>query len=158
MEELDTYRQELLSALEGVVIELSRTVGGLPYHAWQLPFVQGAHTPHYILAHLRELEEQVFSLQVRRILDEDSPVLTIFDDNVWVAGHYDPGKPARLILEEFTHLRKQEVNGLRVLPSEDWSRTARHPWWGVHTLQWWVELQLDYSQQHLKELAAFLAM
>ena len=158
MEELDTYRQELLSALEGVVKALSKTLASISTHAWLLSYGQDTHTPHYTLAHLRELEEQVFSLQLCRILEEDSPVLPIFDDKAWMAGHYDPGKPARLILEEFTHLRTQEVNGLRALPSEGWSRIARHPWWGVHTLQWWVGLQLDYSHQHLKELAAFLAM
>ena len=75
----------------------------------------------------------------------------------WLS-HYKPEKPAQVIFEEFSELRKQEVNGLKSLPSEGWCHTARHPWWGVHTLQWWVELQLDFSNQHLADLAAFLTI
>ncbi len=75
-----------------------------------------------------------------------------------MTNHYDPDTPVQVILEEFTGQRIQEVSWLSSLPSENWSTTARHPWWGEHTLQWWVELQLEYSHQHLIELAAFLTV
>ena len=158
MDELVAYRQGLLSALVGVVTELSKTVTVMPTNAWHLAYEPGVHTPHYTLAHLRELETQVFSSLLRRIMDEDTPLLPLFDDKVWMVSHYQSEKPAQELLEEFTNLRKKEVNWLKSLPSEGWCRTARHPWWGVHTVQWWVELQLDFSNQHLEELAAFLTM
>ena len=156
MNELTAYRQELLSALEGAVAELSKTVATIPSSDWQFPYKLGAHTPHNTLAHLLALEAQVFSTLLRRIVDEEHPLLPLFDEIAWTGNHYEPGRLPQAILEEFTHLRRQEVNWLRSLPPESWSRTARHPWWGVHTLQWWVELQLDYSQQHFAELAAYL--
>jgi hypothetical protein len=158
MEELDAYRQGLLSALESVITELTKTVAGMPTNVWQLPFGQDAHTPHYTLAHLYVLEAQVFDPLLRSIVDEDAPLLPLFDDKAWLANHYEPGKPAQAILEEFMQLSRQDLNWLQALPSDTWSRNARHPWWGVHTLQWWVELQLDCSNQHLAELTALLAM
>ena len=158
MEELDAYRHGLVSALEGVVSELSKIVAGVPSNAWQHSMGREAHTPHYLLAHLLELETQIFGFQLQRILEEDTPLLPPFDDKTWMTGPYDPGKPAEVMLEEFSHLRKQQVHWLWDLPPEVWSRTARHPCWGVHTLQWWVELQLDYSIQHLKQLAAYPGM
>lgn len=158
MEELVAYRLELLSALSGVVNEFSKIGAAIPSNAWHLPFGQAAHTPHYTLAHLREVEKQEFGFQLRRFQDEDTPLLPLFDDTAWMASHYEPGESAQVILEEFSDLRKLEVNWLRDLSPEGWSRTARHPKWGVHTLQWWVELQLDYSHQHLGELAAIPAM
>ena len=153
MEELAAYRQDLLSALEGVVNELSKTVEGTPSGAWHLPFGSGSHTPHYTLAHLRELESQVFAIQLPHLLDEDTPLLPVFDSASWMASHYKPEEPAQVIMEDFANLRQHELNWLCDVSPEGWSHTARHPWWGVHTLQWWVELQLDYSYQHLRELS-----
>jgi hypothetical protein len=158
MEELDTYRDELLFALAGVVDQLSEIVSVLPYNAWQLPFGHEMRTPHYILAHLRELEAQVFSIQLRRFLEEDTPLLLRFDDAAWMACHYKLEEPVQVILADFANLRRQELNWLRGLPAAGWSRSARHPWWGMRTLQWFVELQLEYSHQHLRRLTAFRAM
>ncbi len=156
MEEVDAYRQGLLSALEGVVNELSETVADIPSSKWHLTFGLDSHTPHYTLAHLRELEAQVFTIQLRRILDEEIPMLPVFDGEAWMERHYKPEEPVLCIVQDFTTLRKQELNWLRDLPPADWSCTARHPSWGMHTLQWWVELQLDYSYQHLSELSSLL--
>ena len=153
MEEIVAYRADLLSALEGVVNKLSKIVVSIPSKAWYQPFGQDSRTPHYTLAHLRELEDQVFVIQLRRILDEEKPMVPLFDDDAWMAKYYRVDEPALLIKEDFDNLRKQELNWLCNLPTTAWSRTARHPWWGVHTLQWWVELQLDYSDQHLRELS-----
>lgn len=158
MDALTAYRLGLLSSLAEVVDELSKIVAAIPTHTWHLPGELSSHTPHYILAHLRELEAQVFIFQLHRILDEDVPRLVLFDDERWMASHYTPEEPVPEILAGFTNLRKQELEWLRGLSSADWSRTARHPWWGVRTLQWWVEQQSEYSIQQLSELASFHAI
>jgi hypothetical protein len=158
MDELLAYRQRLLSGLEGVIPELSRIAAAMPANTWQLSSEQGAHTPHYSLTHLRELDAQVFSPLLRSIADQGTPLLPVFDDIAWMASHYASKKPAQLILEEFIYLRRQEIQWLQALPQASWSLSARHPWWGMHTLQWWVELQLDYSYQHLREIYHLLDM
>jgi hypothetical protein len=158
MEELAAYRESLLSALTGVVDQLSEIVAAIPYSAWQFPFGHKVRTPHYLMAHLRELEIQGFSVQLRRFLEEDTPRVPLFNEAAWMASHYKPEEPVQAILADFANLRLQELNWLRGLPPASWSRTARHPFWGVRTLQWFVELQLEYSYQHLGELTAFHAM
>jgi hypothetical protein len=158
MDELFAYRQGLISGLEGVITELSRIVAAMSANTWQLSSEQGAHTPHYTLTHLRVLEDQVFSPLLRSIAAQGIPLLPVFDDIAWMASHYESEKPAQVIFEEFTYLRRQEIQWLQALPQASWSLSARHLWWGVHTLQWWVELQLDYSHQHLSALAAFLTI
>lgn len=156
MEELDTYRQGLLFALEGVITDLSKTMTAMPPNSWQHPYKYGSHTSHYTMAHLCALEAQFFNPVLHRIVEEDDPLLPLFDDPSWMANHYEPDKPVQMIFVEFATLRKQEVIWLSSLPLECWRNTARHPWWGLHTLQWWVELQLEYSHQHLAELVAFV--
>jgi hypothetical protein len=156
MDELIAYRQELLSALERVVSELLIIVKDTPFKEWYRPIGHDLHTPHYTLVHLFVLEAKEFALYIRRIHDEETPLLVLFDDTAWMESHYRPKAQPRIIMQDFAHLRNQELKWLRELPPATWSRTARHPWWGVHTLQWLVELQLEYSRQHLSELSRLL--
>ena len=83
---------------------------------------------------------------------EENLILAVFDDQAWMRHHYQMNEPASTILDELVRLRRQEVTWLRTLTPAQWSRSARHPWWGVHTVQWWSELQLDITLQHLKKL------
>ena len=152
MEELAAYRADLLSALERVVDELAVAVSRLSQIDWHQPIQLGSPTPHYLLFHLRELEAHQFSAQLPRFLDGPHTALPAFDDKAWMAGHYLPAEPASDILDDLLKLRSQELIWLRNLPPDGWSRYARHPWWGEHTLQWWVELQLEYSIRHLRQL------
>jgi hypothetical protein len=154
VDELVAYRQGLISALENVVPELSKTVAAIPSKEWQIKNKTGTHTSHYSLAHLCEFEAQAFSTLLRRIESGGAPLLPLFDDHDWTESLYKPAKPVQVILEEFTCALTQEVIWLRALPQDSWSLTARHPWWGVHTFQWWVELQLAYFHKHLIDLAA----
>jgi hypothetical protein len=152
MDEIDEYRRELLSGLVDVADELSRTVAAIPAGAWHTSVDPDSLTRHYVLAHLHALESQVFAAQLHRVVEENVPLIPLFDAQAWMAGHYTSSKPAQAILDEFSQLRGREVAWLQELPVESWSRTARHPWWGLRALQWFVELQLEYSLQHVREL------
>ncbi len=149
MDELKSYRQDLLLALGNVINRLSDLTARLPSDAWQQPSRPGENTPHYILCHLDALEGQVFTSQLLRFILEDTPTLTLFDDQAWMAVHYRPDQPASEVIEDISRLRNAQVAWLEKLPPAGWGRLARHPWWGMHALQWWVELQLDESIKHL---------
>ncbi len=152
-EEIIAYREDLLSALEDVIGGLSGAIARLPDTAWHEPSIPGESTPHYVLFRLRALEDQVYARQLPRFLSEDMPRIPIFDDQAWMASHYRPDVPVTSIMAELLSLRSSELEWLHRLPPPGWSRLARHPWWGVHSLQWWVELQLEESFQHRKLLA-----
>ena len=153
MKELLTYRDDMLSALLGVVLEISAQVAVLPSTAWHQPAHLGSTTPHFLLSHLRESEHQVYACQLPRLLVEDTPTQTVFDDQAWMSSHYRPDEPASAIVEQLVKLRRHELGWLRKLAPAGWSRLARHPWWGLHTLQWYVEMQLDETRQYHHQLA-----
>lgn len=155
MEELLEYRRDILSALIDIVPQLLRLAGDMPEAAWHIAVEKNGNTPHYILSRLVQLEYQVYAVYIPRIIEENVPLLPLIDVDAWMLVHYDPSVPVQSMVDQFARHRTQEVDRLHELPIQSWSRTARHPWWGVRTLQWWVERQLDESQRHLKALAAF---
>ncbi len=131
---------------------LSETVARLPALAVHRSIHPGESTLHYILFHLRELDAQVYIRQLPRFLAEDNPTLSVFDDQAWMAAHYQMDEPAASIMADVLRLRGSEMEWLRTLTPPGWSRQARHPWWGMRTLQWWVEQQLGESIQHRNRL------
>jgi hypothetical protein len=156
MDELFAYRQELFSALEQDITLLARAEVGIPSRDWYRSKSDGQPMPHHTLTRLWVEESQVYSVNLRRILDEDMPLLEDFDVKTWIAAKYDPDVPVQLMIEDLAALRQWEIGLLCGLPPECWSRAARHPRWGVHTLQWWVEQQRDCSHQLLSRLTPLL--
>jgi hypothetical protein len=154
MEEILAYRQELLAALEDDITRLARAEAGIKSQDWHHRLNGDQPSPHYNLACLWVEESQGYSVNIQRILDEDMPLLASFDTQTWMAVHYDPDVPAHLIIEDFATLRQWEVGLLCGLAPASWSRASRHPHWGVHTLQWWVEYQRDNSHQYISRLTA----
>ena len=153
MDELAAYRQELLLAMEKVIPELYRLVDRMPSKDWHRKFGDDLHTPFYTLVHLWLVEAREYAINIRRIYTEDTPLLAAFDDQAWMDAHPRPKERPRNIVQDFATLRRQELDWLRQLPSAGWSREGRHPHWGVRTLQWWVEQQLDCSLQHISRLS-----
>jgi hypothetical protein len=158
MEELFAYRQELLSAMEEDITQLARAGAGISAKDWYRTTGIDQPTAHYALAFLWVEESQDYSVNIRRILDEEMPRLKAFDVETWMATHYNPDVPAHLIIEDFAASRQGELGMLCGLAPLSWSRAARHPRWGVHTLQWWVELQRETSHQRLTRLPPLLDM
>jgi hypothetical protein len=156
MDELITYRQELLSALEQDITVLARAKAVISSKEWYRTLSGGQPTPHYILASLWVEDSREYSVNIRRILDEEMPLLEILDTEAWMAADYDPDVPVHIIIEDFAALRQWEIGLLCGLPPAIWSRAARHPHYGVHTLQWWAELQRDSSHQYLSQLTPLL--
>jgi hypothetical protein len=157
MEELIAYRHELLSALGREVEELATLVSTLAADNGYRPSASIESAAHYALFHLRALETQEFALQLRRILEEEVPRLDSFDDAAWMASQYTVEEPIQAIIQDMVRMLSAEIEMLEGLPALSWSRFARHPRWGVHTLLWWVELQQEVTSQHLLELHRLLA-
>jgi len=158
MEELFAYRQVLLAGLQSIVEQLAHALKAIPDSAWHKPLLAHGHTPYGVLIHLRELEAHWFAVQLPRLVHESSPELPACAEQGSMDSQNQPVEQSEDILEEFSRLRNQELIRLRTLTPSDWSRIGRHPWYGVHTLQWWVEYQLDLSKQYLQELASLPRM
>lgn len=156
-QELCEYREGLFSALEAVTDALALTVGKIHPDHWHIPAQPGGYSPHYIMTRLLVLEEQMYAAMERFLLDEDIQVMEHFDEVAWLAMHYNPEKPLPALLDEFMRLSKAQAKKLSGLTPGDWNRLSRHLRWGVRTLQWWVEHQLEVSRQHVRELEAFIA-
>ncbi len=152
MEELIEYRRRLLDRYEQVAAELAQLLNQIPVEDRRKPLANSRWSPHHLAAHLRNVESQTFLPHFRRLLGKNGPGSEHSDSAVWTDENYDPNEPLQEILQVYARMRLQELEWLQSMPAEGWSRTDRHPVFGLRTLQWWVERSLAHAGEHLIEL------
>ncbi len=153
-EELHEYRRRLLERYAAQPGELRAAYAAIPPEARLRPLERGGWTPHQVLAHVRDVELQAFLPRIERLLAEEDPALSDFDEGAWMDAHYDPDESHQAILEAFTAARTRGSGLLRDLSPEGWNRVGRHPLFGRRTLQWWVEYAVSHAQDHILQLRA----
>ena len=152
MEELWEYRQKMTDRFEAVVDDLEQAVENIPPQEYFSPLEPGGWNLHQVLVHLRDAEAHAFLPRIELILSQDHPYLENFDDEAWMAAHYDPAEPVKAVLDEYRRLRRRELKLLRLMPARSWSRAGLHPVQRVRSLQWWVEYSLSHAEEHLRQI------
>jgi hypothetical protein len=152
MEELFEYRHQLLEHFSTVAGDFRRRLSALSPKELHAPWNPSGNSRHWLIAHLRATEENLFLVSIHRILSESRPALDEFDRLAWMQSNYDPQEPIAKLLNDYAKIRDQELNSLQKMPPDGWNRIGRHLTWGDRTLQWWVETSQAHSVSHLHQL------
>jgi hypothetical protein len=123
-------------------------VGELPEEWWRTRPGETDWSAHEIAAHTRDIAMQVYLLRMWRILNEDNPELALFDEDAWMAEHYDPGEPLPHILDELDQAHRDMASLLLTRSESDWARTGRHAGHGERTAVWWARQAIAHAWEH----------
>jgi hypothetical protein len=152
LDQLLDYRARLLARLERQPAEIAAVLAAIPESQWYRPLSPGGRSIHRVMTHVRDVETQAFLPRLRRILNEERPVLSPFPSHDWSDGNYRPDEPLTDILAGWSQTRAEAVDLLPPPSSPAWSRTGFHPPSGQRTLQWWAERFYRHAHDHLLEL------
>jgi hypothetical protein len=147
MEELLEYRQRMLEKVAKAGEQLEAAVSRIKDTS--LPLETDGWNTHQLVAHMRDVNLQVYLPRLHRIVEEDNPQFENFDGEAWMADHYQPGEPIQKIVAEFGESCRSSAKWLAGLPVEAWNRSGRHLLIGKHSLQWWLERTLAHISEHL---------
>ncbi|HCC78610.1 MAG: hypothetical protein A2X25_09850 [Chloroflexi bacterium GWB2_49_20] len=150
MEELLEYRQRMLNKLAEAPGLVETAVFNIKDQTQ--PLEAGGWNIHQVVAHMRDVNQHVYLLRLHRIIDEENPMFENFDGEAWMAEHYQPLEPIRNLVSEFREQCRSTADWLRSLPLEAWNLPGKHPSFGKHSLQWWVERTLAHISEHLAQL------
>jgi hypothetical protein len=153
-DQLFDYRVRLLARLENQPAEVAALLAALPESAWHRPRGPAGRSLHQLVAHVRDLETMAFLPRLRRILNEDRPVLEPFPSHDWSDGDYWPGEPMTNILAGWAQARAEMLDLLPAASQTAWNRTGFHPPSGQRTLQWWAERIHNHAREHLLDAGA----
>jgi hypothetical protein len=104
------------------------------------------------VCHLRDLEEEGYTVRIRRILREEDPELSDFDGATVAAGRSYLTQDLAAALRDFESARKSNIEMLRALPSAALDRAGRLAGKGRVTLHQLAELMLEHDTGHSAEL------
>ncbi len=107
-----------------------------------------------VLAHLLDTEA-VMTFRIRKMICEEDPNLSFFDQEKWIAGlrpyrEKDPGK----LGARFAALRAENLALLSSLDEEQMKRTGVHPESGRLTLEELAARMARHDINHLKQILA----
>lgn len=149
MKQLLEYRSKLIDRLEAVAQEF-RAACLEPPDAFIATDKLGWNT-HQLAVHTRDVDKVVYSMRIRRTVEEDHPLFKNFDADEWMDKNYNADEPLASILDELSASIESTASMLRELPPEAWSRESVHEvYGGGFTLQTWVERGLAHIQEHLE--------
>jgi hypothetical protein len=106
-----------------------------------------------IVAHLADAE-LVGAHRMRRVIAEDNPTLTAFDQDAWARNlDYAKRKPKQS-LETFRRIRAENYELLKDLPESVYTRTGTHTENGAVSLRGLLEGFAEHAESHARQLQA----
>jgi DinB superfamily len=124
----------------------------LPPSEWKRQPSPGLFSLVEHCCHLRDLEEEGYTLRLRRMLREDGPVLEDFDGGAVAARRAYPSQDLTRAVQAFTEARGRNLLVLAGLDPQALARTARFGEYGTITVTRLAELMAEHDAGHRTEL------
>lgn len=111
---------------------------------------------HEIIVHLADAEI-VGVHRLKRVLAEDNPTLTAYDQDAWANSLSYSVQDAQRVLELFGLLRETMLVVLKRANEADWQRTGVHEEAGILTFAQLLERYVNHVSNHLGQIERVLA-
>ncbi len=119
---------------------------------------EGEWSARTIMAHFRDDDSLVFRSRLERMLAEDHPTLTPFDEKAWAANRNRSRDRKEELLADFALQRQAAASRFRFLLDEDWEREGTQPEYGTWTVASFLEHWLHHDEVHLAQLQEVLGV
>lgn len=153
-----TAPEAMLAILRATPAALDSLCRDLPPAAWNQHPREEEWCLNEIICHLRDVEAQVNLPRLETLLEEANPFMPGMDTDAWAAERNYHDQHGADALWRFTYSRLEMLDLLENLPSEAWSRLARHAIFGPTTLVELVGIITSHDRLHLRQVMQTLAI
>lgn len=130
-------------AVEGLTdAQLDQPAADDPTNGW---------TARQIVHHLAD-SEMTSAIRLRRLLAEDDPVISSYDENAFARRlHYDD-RPIDASLDAMAAARATSAQILERLGDDEWSRAGTHDESGRYSVDDWLRIYADHGEDHAEQI------
>jgi len=107
-------------------------------------------TPRTIAHHLAD-SEMTSAIRLRRLIAEDNPVITGYDE-VQFANKLTTDRPIEASLEAMRWARESTAQILERLSEEEWQRAGTHSESGPYSVEDWLTIYANHGHDHAKQI------
>jgi hypothetical protein len=149
--------QALVHSLEEMPEKVWRLVAGLGQgeKVWKRRADEFSATEN--VCHLRDIEEEGYSIRIRRLLEETEPFLSDLDGARLACERDYNSQNMYEALDRFTRARSGNVAAVRSLPPDGLNRRGMFEGTGAVTLGRLLLMMREHDREHLKELESLRA-
>ena len=149
-------REELLKILRGAPVVLRALVRGVDEEASRRRPAPNEWAVIEVVAHVGDTEERAMA-RVRRMLDEDDPVLPGYDQEALARERNYIEMDLAAALDRFDAVRAEHVALLEGLDDARWRRTGRHSEQGAMDVELYEHHVAGEDVDHMAQIARLVA-
>ena len=152
----DREREDLLRALDRMPIWLDGVVRRLAPREEVLRGPDGGFAPVEQCWHLADLERDAFAVRLRRLREEERPVLADFDgDRAAIEGNY-LGRTCAAGVAAFAAARRANLELIATIRADEWTRGGSQEGVGEVALCDLPAMMAEHDASHRGEIEAWL--
>jgi FMN phosphatase YigB (HAD superfamily) len=141
----------ILAVLRATPAALSTLTASLPLEAWSQAPAPGEWRLTEILCHLRDVEAEINLPRLQKMLREENPFLLGTDSDAWAQERLYAVQDGCAALKVLTEMRKETLSLLTGNPTQ-WTRTARHTFFGPTSVQELFGIVAGHDKAHIQQV------
>jgi len=139
---------EIMASTPAVLLGLTST---LTTERWQHAPAHGDWALNEIVCHLRDMEREIYQMQLKLMLERADAFIPRPDSSVWANEREYLNVNGRVALSEFASARVDTMNMLKDLDDAVWSRKARHAIFGPTNFLEVLGFIADHDRLHVQQ-------
>jgi uncharacterized damage-inducible protein DinB len=146
-------RGRFLGEIAAAPEKLREAVAGLTAEQLDTPYRPGGWTARQVAHHIPDSHINAY-VRLKLALTETEPALQTYEESEWAKLPDTAATPVEVSLELLDALHRRWVALLRSLPAEDFARTARHPSWGLVTVDFLLAQYAWHGRHHVAHITS----
>ena len=142
----------IAALLEAQATTILKEIQALPAEVCTWQPAAGEWSINDVLGHLLEAERRGFNGRIRTLLEQDTPSLPGWDQEVVAAERRDRGRDTAALLSEFTDLRTDSIALVRGLQPDQLGRSGTHELVGTIGVNDLLHEWVHHDRNHVKQL------
>jgi DinB superfamily len=108
-------------------------------------------TAREVVHHLAD-SEMTSAIRLRRLLVEDEPALSGYDEQAFARHLHYSSRPLGAALDALSAARRTTLELLERMTDEDWSRAGTHSESGRYTAEDWLRIYATHAHDHADQI------
>lgn len=133
--------------------KLAAAVAGLSDARLDTPYRPGGWTVRQVAHHIPDSHVNAY-VRFKLALTEDEPALRSYEESDWAKLPDTGATPVAVSLALLDALHRRWVTLLRSLGEKDFVRTARHPSWGIITVDFLLAQYAWHGRHHVAHITS----
>jgi hypothetical protein len=149
----DERRRHFIDQMAATPKRLADAVAGLSAEQLDTPYRPGGWTARQVAHHFPDSHMNGY-VRVKLALTETEPALKIYEESDWAKLPDTAATPVEVSLELLEALHRRWVVLMRSLTAPDFRRTARHPSWGIITVDFLTAQYAWHGRHHVAHITS----